>query len=192
MDEQNKHLRMLNFDTVTCQYVDITKAGKTWHLRDDVPSAVMLRMFVASSLQSIQARLAERFEEESKRLAALSAEEAARENGRRVAREAMQDEVRAGQTESFDILGEIIRHTPAYRHVRTEELSGTYDAAHWRWEGGLFTLDEAEQICQLFFQLRSLRLSEQRSAQQPAAETAPAPAAHQAQPGNGSSIEELH
>jgi hypothetical protein len=163
-DEQNKLLRTLNFDTVTCGYVDITKDGTTYHLRDDVPSAVMLRLFVASSLQSIQARLAERFEAEAKRIAALSPEDAAKENGRRVAREAMQDEVRQGQRETFDILGEIIRHTPDYRAVTTEQLSGRYDAAHWTWEDGLFSLDEAEQICRLFFQLRSLASLQQQSA----------------------------
>lgn len=172
MDEQGQNsqqrLRTLNFDTITCQYVDITKDGRAWHLRDDVPSEVMLRLFVASSLQSIQVRLAERFEAETKRLAALPPEEAARENGRRVVREAAQDEVRAAQAETFDILGEIVRHTPAYRAVTTDELSGTYDAAHWAWRGGLFTVDEAQQICQLFSQLRSLALFEQQSAQRQA------------------------
>ena len=172
MDEQNKQLRTLNFDTITCQYVDITKDGRVWHLRDDVPSEVMLRLFVASSLQSIQARLAERFEREQKRIEAAAADGTAdpAEVVRATVRQAAQDEVRAGQAEIFDILGEIVRHTPAYRQLTTEELSGTYDAAHWSWRGGTFSLDEAQQICQLFSQLRSLALFEQQSAQRQALE----------------------
>lgn len=210
MDSEQQHkpqpqsLRMLNFDTVTCQYVDITKDGRTWHLRDDVPSEVMLRMFVARTLQSVQARIAERFEREQKRLAALQAAaeqgdaeaqaEALREVARTTVRTAAQDEVRCAQRETFDILGEIVRHTREYQHITTEELSGVYNPERWAWERGLFTYDEAQQICQLFSQLRSLAWLQQQNAPRPteqaqeAAGTAGAATPH----GNGSSIEELH
>lgn len=173
--DQTRQLRMLNFDTVTCQYVDITKDGRTWHLRDDVPSEVMLRMFVARTLSSIQARLAERFEREQKRVQALAAAAEAgdaeaqaaamQEVARTTVRTAAQDEVRAAQLETFDILGEIIRHTPAYQQISTEEIAGTYNPARWTWERGLFTFDEAQQICQLFSQLRSLALLQQQAPQ---------------------------
>ena len=33
--------QILNFDTVACDYIDIVKNGKTYHLRDDVPVEVI-------------------------------------------------------------------------------------------------------------------------------------------------------
>lgn len=145
---QQSALRTINFDTVTCGRVSVTKGGKTWRLRDDIPSEIMLRMFIANSLQSLQARIAERFEMESKR------EHPEDENTRLAMREAAQDEIMAAQLDTFDILTDIFRHS--YPEMTVDIIAGTYNRAKWRWEGGLFSLDEAQQLCNAFFTLRSV------------------------------------
>lgn len=49
-----KAAQVINFDEIRCEYVDVTKRGHTWHLRDDIPMEIMVRGF---ALRGIGERL---------------------------------------------------------------------------------------------------------------------------------------
>ena len=45
-------VRVLNFDTLSVDYVDIEVGGKLlWHLRDDVPTSILIRAFAVVDLE---------------------------------------------------------------------------------------------------------------------------------------------
>lgn len=44
--------KVLNFDAVVAETIDITKGGQTWRLRDDAPMAILVRTFALIEKQS--------------------------------------------------------------------------------------------------------------------------------------------
>lgn len=62
-----KQRRVLNFDAIVVETIDVTKHGKTYSLRDDVPMTVMVRAFALQeqqlALREIEAPTVEQVEE---------------------------------------------------------------------------------------------------------------------------------
>lgn len=119
--------QIINLDAIECDYIDIIKAGETYHLRDDVPSETLLQVLAldrAAYIDGIDTT--------------VPANEAdvtlAEVHGRA---QQMELALRRYKADVVHILGEIFRHT----------LPQTTDAELL----ARFSLAEAEQVVQLFF-----------------------------------------
>lgn len=122
----------LNFDTLTHDTVEISKRGRTWLLRDDVPAKTMMRAFGLFSTQ-------ERIE------TAIKAAQAAHPDDMDAAMAEFQASYDALEQQAAAHVGAIFRHTDP--DITDEELRA------------VFSFEEMMQLVQLFFTLRSHRSS---------------------------------
>lgn len=128
---------VLNFDTLTFDTVEITKRGTTWKLRDDVPAKTLLRAF---GLLSIQERL-------QKAIQQAQDEHPDDFDGATAALQASYD---ALERQMASHVGDIFRHTdPSVTDAQLLEV---------------FSFEDLQGITQLFFTLRSNKLSQQQGA----------------------------
>jgi hypothetical protein len=113
----------INFDSIVPETIDITKAGRTWKLRDDVPMVILLRTFGLQALnEQIQTQLA------AFNPALSNATEA----------QQLLDRVFGELTAAtLAIFGDIVRHT--YPEHTNEELAEA------------FTFEEQSQVVTVFF-----------------------------------------
>lgn len=162
--------RFLNFDAVTTQRVAITaRGGRVFELRDDFPAHILLRYQMLPTSEDRARQVLLRLREEAR---ANGSEEASAGEGEETAetaetfearlrrevresvalRAAMARLAREQDEEMFDVCGDIFRFS--YAQLTDGELFGSWDEARMRWDGGIFTSQEARQIVELFISLR--------------------------------------
>jgi hypothetical protein len=192
MAEGTQSARMRNFEALVSQPVGLTaRGGRTFDLRDDVPTGILLRYQVLPSLADrwteAEIALLAHFEAEAKEAEAREAREAAEAEQapdgeqpvsaqfrrQREAKEwqlrqasALRDQMGAVrhryESDVCALCGDIFRWTDP--RLTDEELFGTWDEATWGWRGGVFSADEAAQIIQVFTNLRGIASLPQPSA----------------------------
>lgn len=185
--------RMRNFEALVSQPVGLTaRGGRTFSLRDDVPTGILLRYRVLPDLaerwSESEVRLLTRFEAEAREAEAKEAEAKSAATGgdeaapptiaEQFARQREQKEwqLRFNAASRLEmgtvrhlyeadvcaLCGDIFRWTDP--RLTDEELFGEWDEAAWGWRGGVFSPDEAAQIIQLFMGLRGIASLPQPSA----------------------------
>lgn len=129
--------QVLNFDTLTYDTVEITKRGRTWALRDDVPTKTLMRAF---SLLAIQERLQR----------AIAEAQDEHPDDTEAALASVQARFEELERQAATLVGDIFRHSEP--KITDATLLET------------FSFEELLNIVRLFFTIRSQALNQQPDA----------------------------